>query len=438
MSLLQRGHLIAMGRMGCRRMSTDSDRVTPSWVKPLFWAGIATSQVSTFFIFRDLADLSQMIVEPPRSSTIATWRYRNLYSAATLCPLGLGGLLKLAYPAVCSWPLFSAMSVWTGVLFFSGVINPHIMMRARNQKDHAVYVSQEDAIKLLPDGADEPCIILEVDGKAAAYPDSQALRPHVVNADEVSEDVVLTYCGLSNLGIAYTPKLGGKSLDLHPMTQMENNLVMYDKNSMEPVQQFWGTTESRMECQCGLGNVERMKEWPTYRLTFQNFCKAWPGSKVFVNDYSTQGLKPSFLGNPIQFIYDGMMDLIFKSSIVYQKTNEKPVFPTLKTKDNRLPNKENVYAVPLEGDDVAYTKAFVQEKKIINTTIGGRKVVVAYFPEFDAIGAFHNTTGQQVNHLDFYGRLKDGRKLPRVETFKAGCFWCVWINWFPQTDLNRI
>lgn len=239
---------------------------------------------------------------------------------------------------------------------------------ARNQKENAVYVSQEEAIKLLPNGADETCIILEVDGKAAAYPDSQVLRPHVINAAEVAEDVVLTYCGLSNLGIAYTPKLGGKPLDLHPMTQMENNLVMYDRNSMEPVQQLWGTTESRMECQCGLNNVERMKEWPTYRMTLQQFCKAWPGSKVFMNDYSTKGLKTEIWQNPIIFIYDGMMDLIFNSSIVYQKTNEKPVFPTLKTKDNRLPNKENVYVVPVEGDDVAYTKAFLQEKNSLTPT----------------------------------------------------------------------
>ena len=415
-----------------RRLATG----TPAWVKPVFWTSIATSQVSALLMFRDLADLSQWVVEPPRSSTLSTWRNKNLLSAITLCPLGLGGFLRVAFPTICSWTIFLAITGWTGLLYFSAAINPHIMMRARNQKTNAVYVSQEEALKLFP--ADETCIILEVNEKVAAYPDSQALRPHVIHAGDVAEDVVLTYCGLSNLGIAYTSKLAGKSLDLHPMTQMENNLVMYDTNTMEPVQQLWGTTESRMECQCGLSNVERMKEWPTYRLALADYCKAWPGSKVFVNDYSTSGLKTSFGQNPIQFVYDGMMDLIFNTSIKYQKNNEKPVFPTLKTKDNRLPNKENVYVVPLEGDDVAYTKAFVEEKKIINTTIGGRKVVVAYFPEFNAIGAFHNTTDQAVKQLDFYGRLKDGSKLPRVETFKAGCFWCVWINWFPNTDLNRI
>ena len=88
-------------------------------------------QVSTFFLFRDLADLSQFIIEPPRSSTIATWRYQNFLSLASLSPLALGGMLKMVYPAVCSWPLFLTISGWTSMLFYSGVINPHVMMRAR-------------------------------------------------------------------------------------------------------------------------------------------------------------------------------------------------------------------------------------------------------------------------------------------------------------------
>lgn len=45
-------------------------------------------------MFRDLADLSQWIVEPPRSSTMATWRSKNLLSVVTLGPIGLGAVFK--------------------------------------------------------------------------------------------------------------------------------------------------------------------------------------------------------------------------------------------------------------------------------------------------------------------------------------------------------
>lgn len=435
---LRRGVAPASRRISIRfATTTQAAPATPSWAKPLLWAGVATSQVSLFYLFRDLADLSQWVVEPPRASTISTWRSQNLYSALTLAPMGLCATLKVCYPHVCSWRMLLAIGGWTGLLYFSSAINPHIMMRARNQVKDAVFLSQDEAKKLLPGGLEEPCIIIERDGKAVAYPDTQVLRPHVASGGDLGDDIVLTYCGLSNLGIAYTPELGGKRLDLHPMTQLENNLVMYDKNSMEPVQQLWGTTENRMECKCELNKVERMKEWPTYRLRLKDFCKAWPGAKVFVNDYSTKGLKPNFSDNPLLYLYDLLMDTIFSQSIIYQKTNEKPVFPTLKNFDSRLPSKELVYVVPLHGDAVAYSSAFLQEKKTVNVQIGGSKIVVAYFPEFSAIGAFYNTTGRPVKTLDFYGRMSDGKTLPRVETFKAGVFWCVWMNWFPLTDLNR-
>ncbi|CAN0605191.1 unnamed protein product, partial [Ectocarpus sp. 12 AP-2014] len=37
---------------------------------------------------------------------------------------------------------------------------------------------------------------------------------------------------------------------------------------------------------------------------------------------------------------------------------------------------------------------------------------------------------------DFWGHSDVG-KLPRVETVKAATYWCVWANYFPETDLNR-
>lgn len=91
-------------------------------------------EVSALLMFRDLADLSQWVVEPPRSSTLSTWRNKNLLSAITLCPLGLGGFLRVAFPTICSWTIFLAITGWTGLLYFSAAINPHIMMRARRAK----------------------------------------------------------------------------------------------------------------------------------------------------------------------------------------------------------------------------------------------------------------------------------------------------------------
>ncbi len=41
------------------------------------------------------------------------------------------------------------------------------------------------------------------------------------------ENVVTTYCGLTNMGIAYKPEIDGETLDLGAMTPLENNLVLW-------------------------------------------------------------------------------------------------------------------------------------------------------------------------------------------------------------------
>ncbi|OLQ01048.1 hypothetical protein AK812_SmicGene16208 [Symbiodinium microadriaticum] len=92
--------------------TTQAAVATPSWAKPLLWAGVATSQVSLFYVFKDLADLSQWVMEPPRASTISTWRSQNLYSALTLVPMGLCTTLKVLYPHVCSWRTLLAIGGW--------------------------------------------------------------------------------------------------------------------------------------------------------------------------------------------------------------------------------------------------------------------------------------------------------------------------------------
>ena len=64
-------------------------------------------------------------------------------------------------------------------------------------------------------------------------------------------------------------------------------------------------------------------------------------------------------------------------------------------------------------------------------------VVIAYDEYFESLGVYYNHTGEQVDEIDFFGNVKSGRLL-RVETLKAGAYWIVWANFFPNTDINRI
>ena len=57
------------------------------------------------------------------------------------------------------------------------------------------------------------------------------------------------------------------------------------------------------------------------------------------------------------------------------------------------------------GDDaVCYTDDFIWENNgLINATIGGRGIVVAYDPKYESVGAWYNDSGVPVSQIDFFG-----------------------------------
>ncbi|WP_026971828.1 DUF3179 domain-containing (seleno)protein [Aliagarivorans marinus] len=383
-------------------------------------------------LFRDLADVSQWVVQTARHTTMRVWYHRHAIAIASLLSFATSiGLLWYNQDTVSIWLGLSASLLFL-LFFYSGYINPHIMMRARMK--NGVFVSVEQAKKHYSD--QESVIVIDIDGEARAHSDRQMLRPHVAGNGQSmgGEEVVMTYCGLTNLGIAYTPEIDGQAVDLAPMNQLENNLVMYDKVTGEPIQQIWGSKEADVNaCAC----APRMKEHPTFRMPFAKFAQAYPEGQVFLNDYLIKEMRPSFWKNPFLAIYDPIMDLLFKSANVYQAKSDKPVFPTIEVKDTRLASKTLIWGVNVENDYVAYTEQFVREHNgIINTTVGGKAVVVAYDEHFQSLGIFYNHSGADIDTIDFWGNTLHG-KLSRVESVKAGAYWMVWANFFPETDLNR-
>jgi hypothetical protein len=106
--------------------------------------------------------------------------------------------------------------------------------------------------------------------------------------------------------------------------------------------------------------------------------------------------------------------------------------------DNRLPNKTYVWGVNIGDDAVCYTQDFlVGHGNLINTEIGGRKIVLAWGPLYESVGAYYNKGDAPVTKIDFFGNSDQG-KLTRVETLKSGMFWHVWAEFFSHTDINRI
>lgn len=373
-------------------------------------------------MFRDLADISQWLVRTSRQSTMWTFYNRKKLALAffVLWAVAAGAFWfgGLAHP-VKFWAC-SAIALFG---FGMGFVNPRFMMRSQHHNPR--YYSIERAKEEL--SGDTSLIVVETKAGARGHPDRHVLRPHVVGLTEESDDenMVLTYCGLSNLGIAYEPEIGGKQLDLQVMTQLENNLVMWDQNSGEPIQQLWGRLE-------GDGpNGPTMPERPSYRMPLWAFEKAFPDGKIFLNPIVPVAK------NPVLGLYDRIVHMAFVGGVTEQAEKDEPTFPTIKRFDDRLPNKEKVYAANIGEDHVAWTESFIRDHgDVMNVRVGGRNVVVAYHPDLDSVGMYVNDSGKPVQKIAFGGHSDQG-DLPRLETMKAAVYWVVWQNFFPKTDVNR-
>ena len=412
-------------------MST-SEKSLSGTTKAAFWVCLLIGSTGAFFIWKDLADISQWIITSPREHTMFVWYYRWEITIASFLTLGTAAWLWWKNRELLA-PMWFALI--TGIAIFNwytGFVNPDLMMRAR-QHDGLI-VSIEEAKRYVK--PEESVIVIDINGNARAHPDHQVLRPHVAGNDKKpigGENVVMTYCGLTNMGIAYTPVIDGAPLDLRPRSQLENNLLMVDDISGEPVQQMWGMKEADVVA----GKGGRMKEWATFRMPFAKFEQAYPDGEVFINDYVSEGYMTTFWQNPVKRIYENIADFLFAMAIDTQREMEQPTFPTIDNIDTRLPGKTLVWGVDIGDDFVAYTEEFVRSQDTpINTAIGGRPVVVIYDEQYQSLGIFLNDTGHLVENIDFYGNA-NGQKLERVNTVKAGAYWVIWANFFPDAELNR-
>jgi len=190
-----------------------------------FGTALIVALVIGFIYFRDLGDVSQMILRVKRENMVRF--IRNEYR---LLAIGLGATALVAAahfglefgPA---WLFWSAIAV-LGFLYGFPYVWVHFGLR--NQIDSARFYSIEEAQRYV--NPSSSVLVMENGGVARAHPDHALLRPHLAGDSEGlnGEDVVMTYCAMANLGIGYTPEIAGEKLDLEVLAQHGNNLILRD------------------------------------------------------------------------------------------------------------------------------------------------------------------------------------------------------------------
>lgn len=396
----------------------------------IFYLGLAVSLVIGFLYFRDLGDISQMVIKTKRENTVRFMKHEyRLVGVGLLATLTM--IVGHTMGGGIGWLFWTTLIV---TVFFFAFTWVWVHVGLRNQKDKAQYYPIEVARDYINPSAS--VMVVVNNGHARAHSDAQMMRPHLAGNEQGldGEDVIMTYCAMANLGVGYTPSIEGQKLNLEVLAQHGNNLILRDNNSGEAIQHIYGFKDTDADTSaegpvCALRPSLAMKPWPTFRMSFRAFQKAYPQGEVFIN------MPPK---NPLLRLFDMVMGIVFGWGIQRQQHEAAPVMDNMTHSDDRLPNKTYVWGVTVGNDAVCWTDDFVIENdNIVNATVGDRDLVVVYDPKFESLGIWYNDSGQPVTRCDFWGDSDQG-KLTRVETLRPGLFWHVWVEFFPHTDINRM
>lgn len=216
--------------------------------------------------------------------------------------------------------------------------------------DDPSFVSQNAASKWL--GNREPVIVLEINGRARAYPLQILIYHEIVNDSFEGIPVSVTFCPLCNASIVYKRELDGKILDFGTTGKLrKSDMVMYDRQTESWWQQFTGIGI------VGFYTGKQLAELPATIVAFEGFRKNFPSGKVLSR--ATGYMRP-YGKNP----YRGY-DSIDQTPFLY--------FDPL---DPRLPPMERVLGVKFEAQNKVYPFSELEKNALINDAFNDQAVVI--------------------------------------------------------------
>ena len=100
-------------------------------MRALFWFSMIAAVIISGYLFKDLADISQWIIQSERTTTIWVWYNRNILAVVCLILLAVALAIKYRHRYVAGPKTVMALTLLFAFQFYSGFVNPHLMMRER-------------------------------------------------------------------------------------------------------------------------------------------------------------------------------------------------------------------------------------------------------------------------------------------------------------------
>lgn len=259
--------------------------------------------------------------------------------------------------------------------------------------DNPQFVSIAEANSFLEDS--EVGIGLDIRGSKHFYPFQILVWHEIVNDTIGGQRVLVTYCPLCLTGIVFDPVVKGERVEFGTSGKLWNsNLVMYDRKTDSLWSQVLG------ESIVGEMTRTRLKILPSDIMRYGDFKKL----------YKDGGVLSRKTGSTRPYGTDPYGDYYTTPGTFFPLSNE----------DNRLPDKEFVLGVVVNGKAKAYSETAVKRVGEVEDTFEGKTIVARVDSGSGAVRLFE--------------KKQDG-KLARIET--VGGFWFSWASAHPDTALYK-
>ena len=311
----------------------------------------------------------------------------------------LGGSIAGQAEAWLSWA-----AIGTGVFFcffWWGAYVPVIMAAPQTQQH--LTAQEADAI-LQPD---DDVLGVVVNGEAKAYSRTAITRPHMYNDTVGGVPLAVTYCILCNSGVAFQTNLGGYPLKLQPVTAFNNNIVYYDPQRRDYIQQLEGKV---------IAGPDEGKSLSLVPVTMTSW-QAW----------KTLHADTRVLHQPETYFRDRMLTwmlswMIPLAGLLKRRTPWHPLNGSL---DTRLPAMTPVVGVKTTEGTKAYPVSVLRTRQVVEDAVGGAPLVVLYAPDLETVGVFsREIDGTDGRVLSFRPEISPDRESLAADT-ETSSLWNV-------------
>lgn len=270
-------------------------------------------------------------------------------------------------------------------------IIPDVPRNAIPPLDFPIYEENRKSIGWLD--SDDMVLGVEFNGDARAYPLKLMNWHEIVNDTVGGVDIVITYCPLCRSGIVFDRHLGERVLSFgNTGALFESSLVMYDRET----ESYWHQVGG--EAITGELTGSTLTVLPSFLTTWEIWRSRYPQTKILSID---TGYSRPYLGGDI---YEG-----------YDEPNSPPGFP-VSIVDNRLPPKEKIIGIVVDGQAKAYPVQFAKNTILVDSFAG------------ENIEVTGDKTGQSAQM--FFTDGVEHIPAPIVSTF-----WFAWFAAHPDTEI---